>query len=134
MVPTFGGGCATSLENMTEPALPARGPEQSTHDNGTAGPSRLGQAVAVVGIVAGVVFVVVVVFFTGAFVGGSWGGYGGPGRWHDTGQMRPGGKPGTCPMMNGGGMMGPGQMGPGMMGPSSPSSSGTTTVPRPLGP
>ncbi len=79
------------------------------------------------GIVAGVVFVVAVVFFTGVFVGGDWGGYGGPDGWRNSGQMGPGGKPGTCPMMGGGGMMGPGQMWPGgMMGPTS---TPTTTAP-----
>ncbi len=117
---------------MTEPAEPTRVTEQPRYHNDGEGPSRLGQAVAVVGIVAGVVFVVAVVFFAGVFVGGNWGGYGGPDGSRKTGQMRPGGKPGTCPMMNGGGMMGPGQMSPGGM--RGPSPSGTTTVPAPLGP
>jgi len=129
MGPTFSDTCATTLGNMTEPAEPARVTEQSTNHNDSEGPSRLGQAVAAVGIVTGVVFVLAVVFFTGVFLGGYRGGHGGPDGWHNTGQMRPGGKPGTCPMMDRGGMMGPGQMGPGGM--TGPSSSGTTTVPRP---
>ncbi len=115
------------IHNMTKPAQspgePARVAEQNPYER----PSRLGQVVAVVGIVAGVVFVVAVIFFTGVFVGGEWGGYGGPDGWRNSGQMGPGGKPGTCPMMGGGGMMGPGQMWPGgMMGPTP---TPTTTAP-----
>lgn len=82
-------------------------------------PNRLYQALAWVGIVAGVLFIVGMVFFAGVFLGRT-GGYG----WHrgyHTGQMGPGGPAGQCPMMRGGGMgpgmMGPGMMGPGMMGP-----------------
>ncbi|MCW1958375.1 MAG: hypothetical protein KIH64_007485 [Mycobacterium sp.] len=78
---------------------------------------RLHRTLAWVGIVAGVVFTVAVIFFSGVAVGRSTG-YG----WHrgyHTGQMGPGG---GCPMM--GGMMGPGgrmdpdDRGPGMMRPS----------------
>ena len=88
-------------------------------------PNRLFQALAWVGIVAGVLFIVGMVFFAGVFLGRT-GGFG----WHrgyHTGQMGPGGPAGQCPMMRGGGMgpgmmgpgggMGPGMMGPGMMGP-----------------
>jgi hypothetical protein len=42
---------------------------------GTAGfqrPSRLGQAAAVVGIIAGVIFIVGAVFFSGFFLGSRW--------------------------------------------------------------
>lgn len=117
---------------MTEPAestaAPAHVAERSAYHEGTQGPSRLGQVAAVVGIVAGVVFVIALVFFTGVFVGGQWAGYGGPDGSRNTGQVRPGGKPDTCPMMKGGGMSG-GMMGPGPSG--TPSPSGTTTVPRP---
>lgn len=118
---------------MTEPAQsraePARATEQSPYHNEAEGPSRLGQVVAAVGIVAGVVFIVAVVFFAGVFLGGYWDGYGNPDGSRNTGQMGPRIKPGTCPMMGGGGMMGPGRMSPGgMMGPSP---SGTTTPPTP---
>lgn len=121
---------------MTEPAEstaePAHMPERTTHYHGGEGPGRLAQVAAVVMIVAGVVFVVAVVFFTGFFLGGNGGSYGGPDGWHNTGQMGPGGKPGTCPMMSGGGMMGPGQMGPGeMMGPSPLPPTPVPGTPRP---
>ncbi|HNM96067.1 MAG TPA: hypothetical protein PKM47_19130 [Mycobacterium sp.] len=77
-------------------------------------PNRLYQALAWVGIVAGVLFIVGMVFFAGVFLGRT-GGYG----WHrgyHTGQMGPGGPGAECPMMRGGGM-GPGMMGPGGMDP-----------------
>ncbi len=67
-------------------------------------PSRLNQIAAWVGIIAGVVFIVGSVFFTGYFLGRHSGG----GGWH---HYRGG------PGMMGPGMMGPGMMGPGMMGP-----------------
>ncbi|BDE17342.1 hypothetical protein Mkiyose1665_49910 [Mycobacterium kiyosense] len=54
---------------------------------------------AVVGITAGVVFVVAVIFFSGLWLGRA--------------THNPyGGRDGSCPMMSGGGM-GPGMMGPG---------------------
>ena len=100
------------IQHMTESVEPtgepARIPEEAAYRNGVEGPSRLVRVAAVVGIVAGVVFVVAVVFFAGFFLGGNRGGYGGPDGWRDTGQMGPGGRPGTCPMMGPGGMMGPG--------------------------
>lgn len=78
-------------------------------------PSRLGQTAAWVGIVAGVVFVVAVVFFSGLMLGRSSDGFG----WrHDGGADWPGGRAGTCPMMSNGGMMRPGEIGP--MGPMAP--------------
>ena len=72
-------------------------------------PSRLNQVAAWVGIVAGIVFIVGSVFFTGYFLGRHSGG-----GWHHRGgpQMEFRGGPGMGP-----GMMGPGMMGPGMMGP-----------------
>ena len=79
---------------------------------------RLQRTLAWVGIVAGVVFTVAVIFFSGLAVGRSSGGYHGWHRGYQSGQMGPGG---GCPMMGGGmmgpGMMGGGKMGPGMMGP-----------------
>ena len=85
-------------------------------------PNRLNQASAWVGIVAGVVFVVAVVFFSGFFIGRSSGqNYGGYHRHFQYGQMSPG------QMMGPGGMMGPGQMGPG--GAMTPQPAPTTTAP-----
>lgn len=65
-------------------------------------PSRLGQVAAWVVIVAGVVFVVAVIFFSGLLLGWSSSAHHG---WHQGGA-------GTCPMMNTRGMAKPGDMGP----------------------
>lgn len=78
-------------------------------------PNRLNQVAAWVGIVAGIVFIVAAVFFTGVYAGQT---YGHRDRdWRATN--------GSCPMMSGGmmgsgggmpgGMMSPGGMSPGMM-------------------
>jgi hypothetical protein len=84
-------------------------------------PNRLNQILAWVGIVAGVVFIVAAVFFSGFFIGRNSGGY-------DWNRMHPYG--GQSPM--GPGMMGPGQTGPGgMMGPGQQSPTTTPTSPRP---
>jgi hypothetical protein len=87
-------------------------------------PNRLSQALAWVGIVAGVVFVVAVVFFSGFFIGRSSGGhYGGHRGHYQCGQMSPG-------QMMGPGMIGPGQMGPGQLGPGmGPNPSPPTSAP-----
>ncbi len=75
--------------------------------------SRLSQGLAWAGIIAGAVFVVAVIFFTGFFLGWSSGDHDGWNRGY--------GGAGTCPMMGPGGMMGPGDMmGPGGMGPGGP--------------
>jgi hypothetical protein len=97
---------------------------------GTAGrqrPSRLSLAAAAVGIVAGVVFILGVVFFSGFFLGSYQSGpqvmrceMGGSGE--GKGGMDPGGM----------GPMGPGGMGP--MGPSQPPSSTSTAPPAPSTP
>lgn len=111
------------------------------------GPNRLGQALTWVGIVAGVLFIVAVVFFTGFFLGRS---SGGSYRWHEdygrgcyAGQTGPGGMmgPGSQGGMMGpgsrGGMMGPGSqggmMGPGQMPPGygSPNPTTSPSAPRP---
>ncbi|WP_231639692.1 hypothetical protein [Mycobacterium sp. Marseille-P9652] len=129
---------------MTQPEdVPVRPVAETAPPRYDETPSRLLQVAAVVGIVAGVVFVVAVVFFAGFFLGASAHGYGG---WRFGGHMGAGGRAGTCPMMNGGdgmpagpmmpgGMMGPGMMGPGMMGPGAvPSpqpSTPATPTPRP---
>jgi hypothetical protein len=100
-------------------------------------PNRLNQALAWVGIVAGVVFIVAVIFFTGFWLGRTSGHqYQGWHRCnHTNGQMAPGMVgPG---MMGPGGMMGPSQMGPGQMQPGqmapggsmAPQPTPTTTAP-----
>lgn len=101
---------------------------QPSRDERYERPSRLGQAVAWVGIVAGVVFVVAVIFFSGVLLG--WSSYGHYG-WHRGGWGDgTGDRAGTCPMMNTGGMMKPGEMGPmGPMAPMGPSQSPATSVP-----
>ena len=65
-------------------------------------PSRLGQVAAWVVIVAGVVFVVSAIFFSGLFLGWSSGSHYGWLRGYY------GGRESTCPMMGPGEMMGPG--------------------------
>ena len=70
-------------------------------------PSRLNQVVAWVGIVAGVMFIVAVIFLSGFFLGRSSGGHSGWHRGYDGDRDR-----------SYSGQMGPGQAGPGgMMGP-----------------
>jgi hypothetical protein len=91
-------------------------PSQST------GRSRLGQAAVWVGIVAGVVFIVGAVFFSGFFLGARL-------------EHRSGPQVMRCEMGgSGGGMggMGPGGMEP--MGPSQPPSSTSTAPPTPSTP
>ena len=87
-------------------------------------PSGLNQALAWVGIVAGVVFIVAVIFFSGFVLGTASGHhYGGHHGYYQNGQMGPG-------QIGPGGMMGPGQMGPGgTMGPGGPTT--TSLVPSP---
>ena len=108
-------------------------------------PNRLNQVLAWVGIVAGVLFIVAAIFFSGLFIGRTTGGYYNWHRGYDAGQMQSGGSMGSCPMKGPGGMMGPdgkmgpdgemgpGQMGPGQMGPGelSPRSPAPTTPQRP---
>lgn len=90
------------------------------------GHTRLGQVLAWTGIIAGVVFVVAVIFFSGLFLGWSSGAHYG---WH---RGDYGGRNGTCPMMGSGGMMGPGGMGPsGTMGPQQSPTTTAPTTPRP---
>lgn len=105
---------------------------------------RLRRVLMWVGIVAGVVFIVSVVFFSGFALGRGSGGFHG---WHRgyQGQMGPGGAIDGCPMMRSGGtgpggvgrggMMGPGgmdpdEMGPGMMRPNPPTAA-PSTAPAP---
>lgn len=92
---------------MTGSAGSASPAAQSPYVDDPEEPSRLGQAAAVVGIVVGVVFIVAVIFFTGFFLAADRSGYEGPDEWRHSGQMGSSGRPGTCPMMGGSGMMGP---------------------------
>ena len=69
---------------------------QSGNDQGYGAPGRLGQVAAWVVIVAGVVFVVTVIFFAGLVVGWSSGAHDG---WH---RGYYGGRDGTCPLMGSG--------------------------------
>ena len=103
-------------------------------------PSRLYHLLAWVGIVAGVLFIVAVIFFSGVFVGRASGAYHGWHRGYQGGQTGPDGSMDDCPMMRPGGMMGPGGMPGGMMGPGGMGpggmmgpgqSSPTTTPPMP---
>ena len=103
---------------MSETTPPAAEPTVATDYTDRRQQHRLHRALAWVGIVAGVVFIVAVIFFTGFFLGRGSGGYHG---WH----RFPGGQGSGCPMMQNGGMMRPGgpggmepdDMGPGMTGP-----------------
>jgi hypothetical protein len=87
-------------------------------------PNRLNQILAWVGIIAGVVFIVAVIFFSGFWIGSASGHHcGWHHGYHNWGQMGPGGPMGPG-QMGPGGMMGPGQIGPGGMMPG-----GATTPP-----
>ncbi|MDX1885537.1 hypothetical protein [Mycolicibacterium sp. 120270] len=80
-----------------------------------------------VGIVAGVVFIVAVVFFSGFVMGrASDGNY--RGGHHQSGMM---GSNQWGPYGYGLGMMGPRGYGPGMMGPGGPQQTPAPTTPRP---
>jgi hypothetical protein len=98
--------CCRIMPNMTQTPTPT---EQPRHDERA---SRLSQALAWVGIIAGTVFVVAVVFFSGLLLGWSSEGSGGYFGRHAN-HMTPGGMSNSCPMMNSGKMMEPGEtMGP----------------------
>lgn len=92
-------------------------------------PTPIYHALALVGIVAGAVFIVAVIFVSGVIAGRASGGYQGWHRGYQTGQTGPDGAPDDgCLMWGPGGMMGPGgsvsgcqTRGPGgMMGPGQP--------------
>jgi hypothetical protein len=99
-------------------------------------PSRLNQALAWVGIVAGGLFIVAAIFFSGFLL--SWGlsspsnHHMGPGTMACCSEMKPDEhmKPGA--MMGPGGHMTPGEMTPGgMMGPARQSPTTSPSTPRP---
>lgn len=118
-----------SPDTATESAAPA----DSRYLDGGRRDRRLYRTLAWVGITAGVVFIVAVIFFAGLALGRVTGGNHSWHRGYQGGQMAPGG----CPMMGtggmGGAMMGPGQMGPGQMGPGrmSPGQPSTPAGPSP---
>lgn len=131
------------IESMTESAEPATAPTLTTDPPPPLAtgrdipdrrrPSRLFQMLAWVGITAGVVFIVAVVFFSGFLIGKHSGpGFGhlrGPGGMH---MLHRGGPPPMIPMSEWPGRMGPGQIGPGgPAGPGGPGNSPTTTTPAP---
>jgi len=99
---------------MTEPAAPSEPSAvtaaQTSHGQNRGDP-HLQRTLAWVGIVAGVVFTVAVVFFSGWALGLTSAGQPGWHRGYQGGQMPPGG----CPMMGADGNqdMGPGTMRPG---------------------
>jgi hypothetical protein len=132
------GSMTETAEHPTTPTLTADPPPprvgREVHHR--EGPNRLYQVLAWVGIVAGVVFIVAVVFFSGFFLGrhsgpahGHFGSHQGRGVhfFHRTGPPPMGPMAPMAPM----GPMGP--MGPGgSMGPSSPSTPASpTTLPSP---
>ncbi|MCH9729124.1 MAG: hypothetical protein K0U84_05500 [Actinomycetia bacterium] len=83
-------------------------------------PNRLNQTLAWVGIVAGVLFIVAAIFFSGLFIGRATGGYYDWHRGYEAGQMQPGGSMGSCPMMKPGGMMKPDKYPPRPPAPTAP--------------
>jgi hypothetical protein len=75
---------------------------------------RLHRARAWVGIVAGLVFIVAAIFFSGFVLGRASDGYHGWQRGYHSSQIGKGpAAKGGCPMMGEGGMMEPGMKGPG---------------------
>ncbi|MEY8014212.1 hypothetical protein [Mycobacterium servetii] len=112
------------MAESPQPSVPGTAPAaESPRYDAPSGPSRLSQALMWVGIVAGILFVVAVVFFSGFFLGWSSGGHYGSHRdgWVRMGPGAPGGMMGPGGPMSPGGMMGPG----GLSGP--PTSPATPT-------
>lgn len=103
---------------MTE--TPRTSSESTSETAGQERPSRLSQAAAAVGIIAGVVFIVGVVFFSGFFLGSKSEQHRGP-------QVM------RCEMGGSGGGMGD-MMGPGGMGPKGPGPSSSSTSTNPPAP
>jgi hypothetical protein len=127
------------MADTTDVAQPTDGPGTAQHQS-----NRLNQALAWVGIVAGGLFIVAAVFFSGFFLRSSMGGHHmGPGKMDDCcSQMKSGDHMAQGSMMGPGGpkpsgQMTPGQMmpgmtmGPGMMGPN-PQSPTTSPPSTPL--
>ena len=128
------------MVESSEPPVAATGegvsaapsPSQRQHES----PDRLTRSLMWVGIIAGVLFILAVVVFSGLFIGATAGYHRG---WHhgDGFHASQGDSVGGCPMMGPDGMMGPVTWGPGKWGPvtwgpvqPSPTSPGQPT-PRP---
>ena len=114
-----------------DPGVATKQPKNSQHRS-----SRLNQALAWVGIVAGGLFIVAAIFFSGFLLswslGGPWGNHMGPGPMACCSQMKPEEqmKPGA--MMGPGSQMTPDKMMPGgMMGPAPQSPTTSPSTPRP---
>lgn len=107
------------MTQTPESAEPTTDAEQRQYDDRSGRPGWLDQLLTWVGIIAGVVFIVSLIFFSGFFLGrATHGPYGG--------------RDGGCSMMDSGGRMGPGGMGPGgMMGPQQTPSTTTPHAPHP---
>nr|WP_253867565.1 hypothetical protein [Mycobacterium sp. GA-1285] len=128
------------MADMTEtPSEPATAPAAAVpqHDHVVQRHSRLGAVAAWVGIVAGVVFIVAVIFFSGFVLGAHSGGHRGGhhgGHDRDVSIFHRGPPPGF-PMMPGGQgqrpPFGPGADGPGVQPPQSPEAPTTTAPSRP---
>ena len=100
------------------------------HDHTGHRSSRLYQALAWVGIIAGVVFTVAVIFISGLILGSASGGHQGWHRGYLGSQMGQGG----CPMMRQSPMMGAGGMEPEDMGPGGMMKPGEMPPPTPAKP
>jgi hypothetical protein len=103
-------GMTETPETRTEPTTATREPYavEPAHRH-----SRLGQAAAWVIIVAGIVFIIAVIFWTGILVGAHGGGRGehhGDGARHESENFHRGGPP-MGPVWFPGGQIGPGQQG-----------------------
>jgi hypothetical protein len=103
------------------------------HDHTGHRSSRLYQALAWVGIIAGVVFTVAVIFISGLILGSASGGHQGWHRGYQGYQGYQGGQ-GGCPMMRQGPMMGAGGMEPEDMGPGGMMKPGEMPPPPPAKP
>ena len=90
-----------SPEPSTEPTTaPPEVVGRPRHDYTDHRPNRLYKVLAWIGIVAGVLFIVAVIFFSGVFFGRTAGGYHGWHRGYQGGQMGTNGSSmDDCPMM-----------------------------------
>jgi hypothetical protein len=112
----------TSTTDVPQPTDDSAVTEQPK--NSRPRPSRLNQALAWVGIVAGGLFIVAAIFFSGFFLswssGGQWDEHMGPGTMACCTQMKPGDHMGLGSMMGPGGPMAPAPQSPTTTAPSTP--------------